>query len=183
MATLDELKDKIYDWIDSVVPVGIVTEWEDGDDADFKNSHVSLRLLEDKVDSRPLIELDSDTEEEKITENVAFILVINTYGKQSEYVAKLLRASLWSSARSGFDALWGYVGLGGTTAIQNLSELESADIQARYEFRVTLHTILEFIFGADYAENIPVTVVETRLGTVIDNQIMGGDPHPIPENC
>lgn len=179
MPTKDQIKDAIYDWL-APVSTPAPVDWEDVDDADRKDTRVSLRLIEGKADAFPDVELNVDgggTGSETITETALLTLVINTRGKDAEILADKIRASVWSSQRSGFDALWKYVGLGSVSTILDLSELESAQIDARYEFRVKLHTTLEHTFAADYAETVEVTVNDESLGK------LGTDPHIIPEDC
>ena len=183
MATLDELKDSIYDWLYSVVPANTPIDWEDGDDTDRKTNRISLRLLQNDTRSTPaIVEWDSDNDNETVRDKTTLTLVVNCWGTAAETLAILSRASLYSSRRFGFNALWKYAGLGDVTPIINLSELETGVIGERHEYRVTLHTELEHVFGSDYADTLGVTVNEGRLGTVIDKDF-GGDPHPIPEGC
>lgn len=183
MATLDQIKDGVFDWVGSVTPGGTPIDWEDGDDADRTITRVSLRLVRDTADAPADSVLDPDNSQETITERATFNLVINTRGAAAEDIARPLRASLYASGRFGFNALWGIVGLGGVTPLLNLSELEDSFISSRYEFRVTLNTTLDYIFGADHADTVSVTVNEGNLGVILDNQNMGEDPHPIPEGC
>ena len=184
MPTKDQIKDAIYDWLEPVVAPAPV-DWEDADDADRTDARVSLRLLEDTGSHFPDVELSVDgggVGNETVTENALLTLVINSRGADAEAIANRLRASVWSSQRYGFNSLWKHVGLASVSTILDLSALESAQIGARYEFRVRLHTTLEHDFGAGYAETVNVTVNEGRLGTVLELDL-GNDPHPIPEDC
>lgn len=190
MPTKDEIRDAIYDWMEPVAntpapATPVPVDWEDADDADRSGLRITLRLLEDEGRHFPDVTLDIDgggAGDETIKETAVLTLVVNTWGQTAEALANKLRASIWSSQRYGFDALWKYVGLGSVSTITDLSALESAQIGARYEFRVKLHTTLDHNFGADYAETIGVVVNESRLGEVI-NDTFGTDPHPIPEDC
>lgn len=182
MPTLDQVKDSIYDWVDAATEDGQTIIWLNEDDADYSGSKITLRILTDDTEANPSVTLDHENAQETIVEKAVLVLVINTYGEGAEALAKLLRASLYSSQRFGYDELWKYVGLGGSSAIQDLSSLESSEISDRHEFRVTLNTELEHTFSADYAETVGVTVIESDLGTVID-KTMGENPHPIPEDC
>lgn len=184
MPTKEQIQDAVYDWLEPVAAPAPV-DWEDGDDADRKDTRVSLRLLEDLGAHFPDVQLAVDgggAGSETITETALLTLVINTRGTEAEKLANKIRASVWSSQRYGFDALWKYVGLGSVSTITDLSSIESAQIGARHEFRVKLHTTLEHSFGADYAETVEVTVNEGRLGEVFKSDL-GNDPHPIPEDC
>ena len=180
MPTVETLEDALFDWAEPTVSPTPVF-WEDADDADRKEGRVSLRVLDDISDHHPHVEI-SEGGEERIVETAMVTLVVNCRGEGSKIVANKLRASLHSGRRHGFDSLWKYTGLGSISAITNLSSLESAQIGARHEFRVKLHTTLEHTFETDCADTIGVSVNAGRLGEVLD-LTLGTDPHPIPEDC
>ena len=64
MATLDELKDAIYDWLDAVSPANTPIDYEDGDDADRTISRFTLRLLQDEAPPIAIRENDPETQDE-----------------------------------------------------------------------------------------------------------------------
>lgn len=184
MPTRDQIYDTLFDWVSSVAAPATV-DWEDGDDADRTGLRVSLRMIENRGGNFPDREISvgvGDTGDESISEQALITLVVNTRGKGSEDLAWLLRASAWSSQRFGYNGTWGEMGLGSVSTVLDLSELESAQIENRYEFRVKLHTTIEHTLSADYAETIEVSVQEGRLGIISINDY-GNDPHPIPEDC
>lgn len=167
MPTITEVQDAIYDWLEPACAPAPV-DWENEDDADRKDTRVAIRLQEGAAQPHPVTTVVDGVE--GTTEVVLLTLVINTRGRDAQERAQKIRASLWASQRSGFDALWKYVGLSDASAIANLSALESAQVGPRYEFRVKLFTALVHDFAADQADTVAVAVNQSA------SVILGNDP-------
>lgn len=175
--TINDINDKIYDWIVSILPDRTCIVKNNTDDAAPNRPYVMFDLQNDQTFSKPIVGINEDLTEFIYQRNL-FTVSIQVVGNGDANHSCLddinqLSASIWSQQR--YLDLWRISGLGGISIQpQNITSAAYGVNRTRWQMQFTLYANTRAdTVNVDYIDKVPTEVINGENNDIIYSGELG----------